>query len=163
MIGDGSGDPTFAALSGDVTMDNTGDVTIAGTSVEGSMLANSAKLQTFRFEVGDRSTELTTGDDKLTFTFPSTFTLTDIFMTVETAPTDAILIVDVEDTDASSIFTTNLLTIDSTEVTSKTAATARSLTDTSVTAGADWHVNIDQIGSTFGGAGITIYVIGYET
>ena len=41
MIGDGTGF-TAAALSGDVTMTNAGAVTIAATSVEGSMLNNNA-------------------------------------------------------------------------------------------------------------------------
>ncbi len=40
LIGNGT-TITSAALSGDVTMDNAGDVTIAGTSVENSMLAGS--------------------------------------------------------------------------------------------------------------------------
>ena len=42
IIGDGSGSPTVAALSGDVTMTNAGVVTIAAGAVENSMLADDA-------------------------------------------------------------------------------------------------------------------------
>ena len=41
LIGDGSG-MTAAALSGDVTMSNSGAVTIANTAVETAMVANDA-------------------------------------------------------------------------------------------------------------------------
>lgn len=110
----------------------------------------------------DETTALTTGTAKVTFRMPYAFTLTDVRASVTTAPTGAILIVDINEA-GSTIMTTNKLSIDATEFTSTTAATAPGLTDTSLADDAEITIDIDQIGSTIAGAGLKVTLIGNRT
>ena len=71
IIGDGSGDPTVATLSGDVTLANNGAVTIANDAVS---LAKMADLTRGSIIVGDASgnpSELTVGSDNYVLTVDS--------------------------------------------------------------------------------------------
>ena len=71
IIGDGSGDPTVATLSGDVTLANNGAVTIANDAVS---LAKMAGLTRGSIIVGDASgnpSELTVGSDNHVLTVDS--------------------------------------------------------------------------------------------
>jgi len=78
---------------------------------------------------------------------------------VTTAPTGSTLIVDINES-GSTIMTTNKLSIDATEKTSETAATAPGITDSALADDAEITVDIDQIGSTVAGTGLKIYLIG---
>ena len=109
--------------------------------------------------VSDETTALTTGVAKGTFRMPYAMTVTDVRATVTTAPTGANIIVDIND-GGTSIMTTNLLSIDATEKTSTTAATAPNITDTALADDAEITIDIDQIGSTIAGAGLKIWIIG---
>ena len=55
------------------------------------------------------------------------------------------------------------LTIDAAEKTSGTAATAAVISDTSLANNALMTVDIDGVGSSTAGAGLKIYLIGYQT
>lgn len=116
-------------------------------------------LQMIPVAISDETTALTTGTAKVTFIVPFAFTLTDIAASVTTAPTGADLIVDVNE-GGTSIMTTNKLRIDAGEKSTATAATPPTLTDTSLAAGAEITIDIDQIGSTIAGAGLKVYLIG---
>lgn len=107
----------------------------------------------------DETSDLTTGTGKLTFRAPHAMTLTEVRASVTTAPTGAAIIVDIHD-GGTSIMTTDKLSIDATEKTSTTAATAAVLTDTAIADDAEITIDIDQIGSTIAGAGLKITLIG---
>ena len=109
--------------------------------------------------VSDETTALTTGTAKGTFRMPYAMTVTDVRATVTSAPTGSNIIVDINDGN-TSIMTTNKLSIDATEKTSTTAATAPGVTDTALADDAEITIDIDQIGSTIAGAGLKIWIIG---
>jgi hypothetical protein len=112
----------------------------------------------------DESTALTTGAAKVTFRMPYAFTLSAVRASVTTAPTDAALVVDINENTgggATTILSTKI-TIDATEKTSTTAA-APVISDTALADDAEITIDIDQIGSTIAGAGLKVYLIGTRT
>ena len=130
-----------------------GEVGSAGGGGAGNVVAE------LGIAVSDETTALTTGTAKGTFRMPYAMTVTDVRATVTTAPTGANIIVDIND-GGTSIMTTNKLSIDATEKTSTTAATAPGVTDTALADDAEITIDIDQIGSTIAGAGLKIWIIG---
>ena len=162
LVGNGSNVATSVAMSGDVAIANTGATTIQTNAVELSMVATAAKTEAIVIAASDETTALTTGTAKVTFHMPYAFTLTDIKATVTTAPTDATLIADVND-GGTTIMTTDKLDIETGETSTETAATAPALTDTALAADAIITIDIDQVGSTVAGAGLKVYLIGYQT
>ena len=118
--------------------------------------------QTIAIACSDETTAITTGTAKATFRMPYAFTLTEVRASVTTAPTGAILIIDINES-GSTIMTTNKLSIDASEKTSTTAATAAGLTDTALADDAEITIDFDQVGSTVAGAGVKVYLIGYPT
>ena len=106
----------------------------------------------------DETTALTTGTAKLTLRAPAAFTLTEVRASVTTAPTGATIIVDVNEAGTSVLSTK--LSIDATEKTSTTAATAAVISDSAIADDAELTIDIDQIGSTIAGAGLKITLIG---
>jgi len=104
--------------------------------------------------VGDESTALTTGTAKISFRMPFAATLLAVRASVNTAPTDSTLIVDINEGGTSVLGTK--LSIDATELTSTTAASAATITDSSLPDDALITIDIDQIGSTIAGAGLKV-------
>jgi hypothetical protein len=109
----------------------------------------------------DETTALTTGTAKVTFRMPYAFTLTAVRATVTTAPTGAVLTVDINEGGVSILSTK--LTIDATEKTSTTAATAAVISDASLADDAEITIDIDTVGSTVAGAGLKVWLIGYAS
>lgn len=107
----------------------------------------------------DETTALTTGTAKTTFRMPYAFTLTGVRASVTTAPTGSVLTVDINE-GGSTILSTKL-TIDATEKTSTTAATAAVISDTALADDAEITIDIDTVGSTVAGAGLKVTLIGY--
>lgn len=107
----------------------------------------------------DETTALTTGTAKVTFRMPCAVTLSAVRASVTTAPTGSTLIVDINK-GGSTIMTTNKLSIDATETTSTTAATAAGITDSALADDALITIDIDQVGSTIAGAGLKVTLIG---
>ncbi len=107
----------------------------------------------------DETSDLTTGQNKVTFRMPYAMTLTDVRASVTTAPVGSTLLVNI-DQNGSSIFTTNVLSIDSTERTSTTAATAANITTTALGDDGEITIDIAQVGSTTAGAGLKVTLIG---
>lgn len=123
--------------------------------------ANTAKITNsvvIQGAASDETTALTTGTAKLTIRAPSAFTLTAVRASVSTAPTGATIIVDVNEAGTSVLSTK--LSIDATEKTSTTAATAAVISDSAIADDAELTIDIDQIGSTIAGAGLKITLIG---
>ena len=168
---------TNANLTGDVTSSGNA-TTIATDAVDIAMLsatgtAGSATFlrgdntwasagQALIIAASDETTALTVADGKIEFQMPYAFTLTDVRATLTTAgSTSGVTTIDIED-DGASIFST-LLTIDSTEKTSTTAATAAVISGASLADGSVMKVNVDVLSGGATEAGLKIYLIGYQT
>jgi hypothetical protein len=130
----------------------------AGTA---DQTGSNAALEHISIAVSDETTALTTGTAKATFRMPYAFTLTDVRCSVTTAPTGSALTVDINES-GTTILSTKL-TIDATEKTSETADTAAVISDTALADDAEITIDIDVIGSTIAGAGLKVYLIGYQT
>jgi hypothetical protein len=106
----------------------------------------------------DETTDLTTGTAKVTLRMPFAMTLTDVRASVNTAPTGAAIIVDINENGASVLSTK--LSIDATEKTSTTADTPALISDAALADDAEVTIDIDQIGSTVAGKGLKVTLIG---
>jgi hypothetical protein len=110
--------------------------------------------------VGDEATALTTGAAKITFRMPVAITLTSVKASLNVAQSSgSIFTVDINE-GGSSILSTKL-TIDNTETTSKTAATAAVISDSALAEDAVMTIDIDQVGSGTA-AGLKVYLIGTQ-
>ena len=165
----------------DANMPNlTGDITTVEGAVATTLVANAvdsdhyvdasidlehistgAKTECISMAVSDNTTALTVAT-VFTFYMPYAFTLTDIKASVLTAPTGAGLIVDVHEA-GTTIMSTDKLDIDVSEFHTSTAGTQPALTDTALANNAKIEIIVDQIGSTVAGAGLVVYLIGYQT
>ena len=134
-----------------------GDGGIFGSSGGGS----GSSTQCIPVAVSDETTALTTGTAKVTFRMPYAFTLTEVRASVTTAPTGAVLTVDINESGVSILSTK--ITIDATEQTSTTAATPPVISDSSLADDAEITIDIDTVGSTIAGAGLKVYLIGTPT
>jgi hypothetical protein len=105
----------------------------------------------------DETTALTTGT-KITFRMPYAMTVTAVRASLTTAQTSgSVLTIDIKES-GTTIFSTKL-TIDNSEKTSTTAATAAVLSDTSLADDAEIAIIVDQVGLS--PAGLKIGLIGY--
>jgi len=145
-----------------------GDLTIARTDglqaaldAKATVTALNTRPEALIVAASDNETDLATGT-VFTFYMPYAMTLTDIKASVLTAPTGAELIVDIHDA-GTTIMGTDKLDIDVSEFHTSTAATQPVLTDTALANNAKIEIIIDQVGSTVAGAGLVIYMIGYQT
>ena len=118
------------------------------------MVSYGSSTAEIQFAVSDETTDLTTGTAKITFRMPYAMTLSEVRVSVGTAPTGANLIVDINES-ASTILSTKL-SIDAGEKTSTTAATPPVISDSALADDAEITIDIDQIGSTVAGAGLKI-------
>jgi len=104
--------------------------------------------------VGDESSALTTGTNRVRFRMPFAATLLAVRANVNTAPTGSTLIVDVNEAGTSVLGTK--LSIDASEFSSTTAASAATITDSSLADDAEISIDIDQIGGSVAGAGLKV-------
>lgn len=106
----------------------------------------------------DETTALTTGTAKVTFRMPYAMTLTAVRASLTTAQASgSIFTVDINE-GGTTILSTKL-TIDNTEKTSTTAATAAVISDSALADDSEITIDIDQIGGS-GAAGLKVYLIG---
>lgn len=138
------------------------DAATARTTLGVDAAGTDNSVEVISIACSDETTDLTTGTAKATFRMPFAMTLTAVRASVTTAPTGSTLIVDINE-GGTTIMTTNKLSIDATEKTSTTAATAPGITDSALADDAEITVDIDQVGSTVAGAGLKIYLIGTRT
>ena len=117
-----------------------------------------AEIQCIPIACSDETSALTAGAGKVTFRMPYAFTLTAVKASVTTAPTGSVLTVDINE-NGTTILSTKL-TIDATEKTSTTAATAAVISDSSLADDAEITIDLDTVGSTVAGAGLKVYLIG---
>ena len=128
-----------------------------------SHVAIAAKTECIAIAVSDETTALEAGAAKATFHMPYAFTLTGVKAGVTTAPVGSVLTVDINEAGATIL--TTKLTIDAAEKTSASAATAAVIGGAGPALAADalMTVDIDTVGSGTAGAGLKIYLIGYQT
>ena len=107
----------------------------------------------------DETTNLAVTQSATVFRMPYAITLTEARASVTQAPAGSTIIVDIKQSN-TSIFTTNLLSIDAGESTSTTAATAPNITTTSLQDDRQIIVSITQVGSSTPGTGLKITLIG---
>lgn len=111
-------------------------------------------VDTIVLACSDETTALATGTNRLRFRMPFPATLLAVRASVNTAPTGSTLIVDINEGGTSVLGTK--LSIDATEFSSTTAASAATITDSSLADDAEISIDIDQIGSTVAGAGLKV-------
>ncbi len=109
----------------------------------------------------DETTAITAGNGKATFRMPYAFTLSAVRASVGTAPTGSTIIIDINE-GGSTILSTKL-SIDASEKTSTTAASAAVISDTALADDAEITIDFDQVGSTIAGAGVKVTLIGSRT
>jgi hypothetical protein len=156
---------TVTPNSGDIS-----DFTEAVQDVIGAMVAAAGgsyndgagtialPLQCIPIACSDETTALTAGTGKVTFRMPYAFTVTAVRASLTTAQTSgSIFTVDINE-GGTSILSTKL-TIDNTEKTSTTAATAAVISDTALADDAEITIDIDQIGDGTA-KGLKVYLIG---
>jgi hypothetical protein len=114
--------------------------------------------QSLIIAASDETTDLTTGNGKVTFRMPYPFGIAAVRASVATAPTGAALQVDINEGGVSILSTK--LTIDAGEKTSTTAATPAVISDAVLADDAEITIDIDQVGSTIPGAGLKVTLIG---
>jgi hypothetical protein len=117
--------------------------------------------QSWDFALSDEATDLTAGTAKLTWRTPYAITITGVRASVNTAPTGSTIIVDINE-GGSTILSTKL-SIDASEKTSTTAASAAVISDTSLADDSEITFDIDQIGSTIAGKGLKVSIIGFRS
>jgi hypothetical protein len=160
---------TFAAASHNHAASEITSGTVA-TAQLGSGTANSSSYLrgdqkwaalpatpvTIGIAVGDETTAITTGTAKVTFRMPHAMTLTAVRASLTTASSSGIPTVDINE-GGSTILSTKL-TIDASEKTSTTAATAAVISDTALADDAEMTIDIDVAGTD--AAGLKVWLIG---
>jgi hypothetical protein len=162
--------PTIVDAKGDLIVASAAD-TVARLAVGGTnghvLTVDSAETLGLKYAAlpaelviacSDETTNLTTGTAKVTFRMPYAMTLSSVRASVNTAPTGSTLIVDINE-GGSTILSTKL-SIDASELTSTTAATAAVISDTALADDAEVTIDIDQIGSTIAGKGLKVVLKG---
>jgi hypothetical protein len=148
-----------------VSSHTTTKITVPTSQLSGtislSQIANAAKTEALIFAVSDETTALTAATSSGVFRMPYGFTLTAVRCSVTTAGTGSVITVDINET-GTTILSTKL-TIDATEKTSTTAATAAVISDTALADDAEITIDIDTVDSGGVGAGLKVYLIGYQT
>ena len=110
------------------------------------------------FALSDETTTLYAQTDALTFRMPHAMTLTEVRANLKTAPAGSSFILDINQ-NGSSILSTKL-SIDDGEKTSTTAATPAVISTSALTDDAEITIDCDQAGSSFGGVGLKVWLIG---
>lgn len=107
----------------------------------------------------DESTALTTGTAKVTFRMPFAMTLTDVRASLTGAgSTSGTTTIDINES-GTTILSTKL-TIDYSEKTSETAATAAVISDTALADDAEITIDIDAVTGGADETGLKVYLIG---
>lgn len=106
--------------------------------------------------LGDETTAITTGTAKVTMRMPFAFTLTAVRASLTVASSSGIPTVDINE--AGTTVLSTKLTIDASELTSTTAATAAVISDPNLADDAEITFDIDVAGT--GAKGLKVYMIG---
>lgn len=110
----------------------------------------------FYLPCGDQSTVITTGTAKLTFLVQRDMTLTNVYASLKTAGTGTATTFDINKNGTTMLSTK--LTIDATETSSRTAATAAVISVSTLSAGDIITVDFDGVGTN--AVGPVVYLVG---
>ena len=111
-------------------------------------------------DILDETTDLSVGNAKKTFRLPYAFNVSEIRVSVNTAPIGSSIIVDINK-NGTSIFNTKA-SIDSTEETSVTSSAAYNIKTPFLASDDEITIDIDQVGSGTTGKGLKLLIIGTE-
>lgn len=135
-----------------------GSYTAANVTVDayGRVTAATSGGMQIQLAISDETTALTTGTGKITFRVPRAMTVTGVRASLTTSQTSgSIFTVDINE-GGTTILSTKI-TIDNSEKTSTTAATAPVISDTTLADDAEITIDIDQVGDgTAKGCKVTI-------
>lgn len=137
------------------SLDAANDIT-TGSLADARM---TLKTESFCMALSDETTAITTGTAKVTWRMPYAFTLTNARISVNTASSSGLPTVDVKEA-GTTIFGANKLTIDATEKTSVTAATAYTPSDNSLADDAEMTADVTVAGT--GAKGLKLCLIGHQ-
>lgn len=157
-----AGKMTILSPEGDAIVNQSAGAAVTITKWESCRVSAATLAQgstpIYRFEVAisNETTPLTTGAAKVTFHWPVSGTVTEVWAGLTTPQASGSVVTLDVNAGASSILSTKL-TIDNTEETSLTAATPAVLDDAEVTQGAKGTIDIDQVGSGTVAAGAKVY------
>lgn len=112
--------------------------------------------QAIQVAVSDETTNLTTGTAKVTFRMPFAMTLTAVRSSLSTVSSSGLVTVDIKEGGATILSTA--LSIDATEKTSTTAATAAVISDSALANDAEITIDITAAGT--GAKGLKVSLIG---
>ena len=131
-----------------------------GSTYDSKYVTGAEVLQeVIQVAVSDETTALTTGTAKLTFRMPFAMTVTEVRASLSTAgTTSGTTTIDINEGGTSILST--LLTIDATEKTSTTAATAAVISDSALADDAEITIDIDAISGGATEAGLKVTLIG---
>ena len=128
------------------------------TGATGGTGATGSQVIELMAACSDETSAITAGTAKVTFRTPCSFTLTGVRASLTTAQASgSIFTVDINE-GGTSVLSTKI-TIDNTEKTSTTAATAPVISDSAIANDAEITVDVDQIGNGTA-AGLKIILIG---
>ena len=117
-----------------------------------------AERQFIKIDFGNETTTIATGNGQKEFQMPYNFTLTDVYGTIATTSSSGLPSIQIQQ--ASLDILTAPITIDVGEKTSRTAATAVVIADTTLDINGVVTFDIDAIGT--GVTGLVIYLVGYQ-
>jgi hypothetical protein len=143
-----AGTVTLASLAGSETLTNK-TISLASNTVTGLPVLIGVACS-------DETTAITTGTAKVTFRAPYAFTLTAVRATLTTVSSSGTPTVDINESGTTVLSTK--LTIDASEKTSTTAATAAVISDSAIADDAEITIDIDTAGT--GAAGLKVWLIG---
>ena len=145
-----------------ITRVSSGLLAVEGVNLASQTGVNAAK-QVIAIACGDETTATVAATAVVTFHMPYAFTLTSVKASLTTAPVGSVLTVDLNE-EGATVLTTKL-TIDASELTSGTAATAMVIggAGPALADNAKMTIDVDGVGTTTAGAGLKVYLIGYAT
>jgi hypothetical protein len=159
--GDGSawGEVYIAGITGAVSVPagGTGATTLAGILKGNGTAAVTTAVEAWEYAASDETTALTTGL-KLTTRARMAFTITGVRSSLSTASSSGLVTVDIKKNGVSILST--LLSIDASEKTSTTAATAAVLSSTSFANDDEITIHITAAGT--GATGLKVAILGYQ-
>lgn len=134
---------------------DTGAKVIHGPTVA-DFTALGSEPEALGVALSDETTAITTGTAKTTIRMPFAMTLTGVRATLTTASSSGVVTVDINDGGVSILSTK--LTVDATEKTSTTAATAAVISDAALADDAEITFDVDTAGT--GATGLKVWLIG---
>lgn len=152
-LGAASASHTHAAS--DIASGTMADARIAASNIT-QHIASIKPTECMVIAIGDETTAITTGTAKVTFRMPYAFTLSAVRASLTTASSSGTPTFDINES-GTSILSTKL-SIDASEKTSTTAATAAVISDSALADDAEMTIDVDVAGT--GAAGAKIYLIG---